>query len=202
MGAGARAPGKPMSTRSQLRFVRRIESNDNPDEEYRQIVQVYRHCDGYPDGVLRDLAQLKRLLDATRSERGPGYAAAQFLLLDKLGTMELYLDDDPDRNIRADDPADLPDPANMEHLDQPMFLLGHGIENPADGIHGDEEYLYVVELPSRTAVDDPGEWSVKVSDHCGFPRWDGPTEEAFDRATWQFHGHLEDALTELVAESA
>jgi hypothetical protein len=116
---------------------------------------VYRHCDGYPDGVLRDLAQLKRLLDATRTERGPGYAAAQFLLLDKLGTMELYLDE-PDRNIRADDPADLPDPANMEHLDQPMFLLGHGIENPADGIHGDEQYLYVVELPSRTAFDESG----------------------------------------------
>ena len=109
-----------MSTRSQLRFVRRIESNDNPDEEHHQIAQVYRHCDGYPDGVLRDLAQLKRLLEATRTERGPGYAAAQFLLLDKLGTMELYLDDDPDRNIRADDPADLPNPANMEHLDQPI----------------------------------------------------------------------------------
>jgi hypothetical protein len=189
-----------MSTRSQLRFVRRIESTDNPDEDHRQIVQVYRHCDGYPDGVLRDLAQLKRLLDATRTERGPGYAAAQFLLLDKLGTMELYLDGEPGRSIRADDPADISNPANMEHLDQPMFLLGHGVENPADGIHGDEEYLYVVELPSRNDFDDPGEWSVKVSDHCGFPRWNGPTEDAFDRATWQFKGPLTVALEELLTE--
>jgi hypothetical protein len=114
--------------------------------------------------------------------------------------MELYLDGEPDRSIRADDPADISNPANMEHLDQPMFLLGHGVENPADGIHGDEEYLYVVELPSRNDFDDPGEWSVKVSDHCGFPRWDGPTEEAFDRATWQFNGPLTVALEELLTE--
>jgi hypothetical protein len=114
--------------------------------------------------------------------------------------MELYLDGDLDRSIRAEEPADLLDPANMEHLDQPLFLLGHGVENPVDGIHGDEEYLYVVELPTQNAFGEPAEWSVKVSDHCGFPRWNGPTEDAFDRATWQFEGSLEDAHEELVAE--
>jgi hypothetical protein len=193
-----------MSTRSQLRFVQRIDADSagGHDEARQRIAQVYRHCDGYPDSVLRDLAQLKQLLDATRTERGPGYAAAQLLLLDKLGTMELYLDDEPDRSIRADAPVDLLDPANMEHLDQPMFLLGHGVENPADGIHGDEEYLYVVELPSHTAFDEPGEWTVKVSEHCGFLRWAGPTEDAFDRATWQFEGTLTVALEELLAEPA
>jgi hypothetical protein len=193
-----------MSTRSQLRFVQRIDADSagGPDDDCQRIAQVYRHCDGYPAGVLRVLAQLKQLLDATRTERGPGYAAAQLLLLDKLGTMELYLDDDPERSIRADVPVDLLDPVNMDHLDQPMFLLGHGVENPADGIHGDEEYLYVVELPMRTAFDESGEWTVKVSEHCGFPRWDGPTEEAFERANWQFHGPLEHALDELVAEPA
>jgi hypothetical protein len=39
-----------------------------------------------------------------------------------------------------------------------------------------------------------------VSDHCGFPRWDGPTEEAFDRATWQFEGPLTVALEELLTD--
>jgi len=191
-----------MSTRSQLRFVQSIDADadDGTSEERRRIAQVYRHCDGYPASVLRDLAQLKQLLDATRTERGPGYAAAQLLLLDTLGTMELYLDDAPDRSIRADDPADLLNPANMEHLDQPLFLLGHGVENPADGIHGDEEYLYVVELPTQNAFDEPGEWFVKVSEHCGFPRWDGPTEDAFNRTTWQFHGPLTEAIDELIAE--
>jgi hypothetical protein len=158
-----------MSTRSQLRFVQRIdaESDGDTDKDHRRIVQVYRHCDGYPGSVLPDLRNLKQLLDTTRTERGPGYAAAQLLLLDKLSTMELYFDNDPDRNIHADEPADLLDPTNMDHIDQPLFLLGHGVENPADGIHGDEEYLYVVDLSTRTAFGERGEWTVKVSEHCG-----------------------------------
>jgi len=88
----------------------------------------------------------------------------------------------------------------MEHLNQPMFLLGHGVENPADGIHGDEEYLYVVELPTRNPFEEPSEWTVKVSGHSAFPRWDGPTEEAFDRASWQFEGPLSAAVDELLAQ--
>jgi len=191
-----------MSTRSQLRFVQRAEQPDETDGGAEHVAQVYRHSDGYPESVLRDLAQLKELLDATRAERGPAYTAATFVFLDKLSTIDLYLDGDPERTIDAAQPADLLEPANMEHLDQPMFLLGHGVENPADGIHGDEEYLYVVELPTRNPFEEPAEWTVKVSGHSAFPRWDGPTEEAFDRASWQFHGPLEHALEEMVAEPA
>ena len=202
MGAGAHAPERSMSTRSQLRFVERVESSDATDAADDRVVQVYRHSDGYPASVLRDLAQLKDLLDATHAERGAGYTAATFLFLDKLSTIGLYLDGEPERTIDAEQPADLLKPSNMEHLDQPLFLLGHGVENPADGIHGDEEYLYVVELPSQNPFDDPTEWTVKVSNHSGFPRWDGPTDEAFERATWQFHGPLTDALKDLVAEPA
>jgi hypothetical protein len=69
-------------------------------------------------------------------------------------------------------------------------------------LHVDEGYLYVVELLTANPFDEPGEWTVKVSGHSAFPRWDGPTEEAFERASWQFHGPLDDALTELVVEPA
>ena len=89
----------------------------------------------------------------------------------------------------------------MEHLDQPMFLLGHGIENHNDGIHVDEEYLYVIELPTSTPVEEPAEWTVQVSAHRGFPRWDGPTDEAFERASWQFEGTLPAAIDEMLAKS-
>ena len=85
-------------------------------------------------------------------------------------------------------------------LPAPLFsieLLG-----PADGIQGDEEYLYVVELPTGNPFDEPAGWSVKVSGHSAFPRWDGPTDDAFERASWQFHGSLENALAELVTEPA
>jgi len=191
-----------MSTRSQLRFVQRADQPDETGGDAARVAQVYRHSDGYPESVLRDLTKLKELLDATSAERGPAYMAATFVFLDKLSTIDLYLDGDPDRTIDAAQPADFLEPTNMEHLDQPLFLLGHGVENPADGIHGDEEYLYVVELPTRNQFDEPAEWTVKVSGHSAFPRWDGPTDEAFERASWQFHGLLEHALEELVAEPA
>ena len=191
-----------MSTRSQLRFVQRVEEPSKPNDDAERVAQVYRHSDGYPGTVLRDLAQLKELLDATRAERGPAYTAATFVFLDKLSTIGLYLDGEPERTIDAAQPADLLEPTNMEHLDQPLFLLGHGVEDPADGIHGDEEYLYVVELPTTNPFEEPSEWTVKVSGHSAFPRWDGPTDEAFEQASWQFHGPLDDALTELVAEPA
>jgi hypothetical protein len=44
-------------------------------------------------------------------------------------TIDLYLDGDPDRTIDAAQPADLLEPSNMESLDQPLFLLGHEVEN-------------------------------------------------------------------------
>ena len=53
---------------------------------------MYRHSDGYPGNVLRDLADPKNLLDATRAERGPAYTAATFVFLDKLSTIDPYLD--------------------------------------------------------------------------------------------------------------
>ena len=83
------------------------------------------------------------------------------MFLDKLSTVGLYLDDDPERTIDAAQPADLLKPSNLEHLDQPLFLLGHGVEDPADGIHGDEEYLYVMELPTENPFDEPTEWTVR-----------------------------------------
>lgn len=187
-----------MSTRSQLRFVHRVEQADKPDDD--RIAQVYRHSDGYPSSVLRDLTQLQDLLAATGTERGPGYTAAAFVFLNKLSTMGLYVDGKPARTIDAAQPADLLDPANMAHLDQPLFLLGHGIENPADGIHGDEEYLYVVELQTQHPHTESSAWTVKVSEHAGFPRWEGPTDEAFERAQWQFQGSLAAAVDELITD--
>ena len=127
---------------------------------------------------------------------------ATFVFLDKLSAVDLYLDRNPKHAIDTAQPADFLEMANMEHLGQPLLLLRQRIKSPADGIHGDEEYLYVVELPTRNPFEEPSEWTVKVSGHSAFPRWDGPTEDAFERASWQFHGPLGHALEGLVAEPA
>ena len=92
--------------------------------------------------------------------------------------------------------------SGLATLTQPHFLLGYGVEDPSTGIHGDEEYLYVVDIPPRSPLDDPEDWTVRVSTHCGFPRWDGPTEDAFERATWAYEGSLSGAIEEFVAKPA
>ncbi|QSG13449.1 Uncharacterized protein HSBGL_4035 (plasmid) [Halapricum desulfuricans] len=59
-------------------------------------------------------------------------------------------------------------------------------------------YLYIVELPARNPFGGLVEWTVKVSGHSIFPLWDSPTDGAFKRASWQFHGSLENALADFV----
>lgn len=54
----------------------------------------------------------------------------------------------------------------------------------------------IVHLPYRELCTCEGDWFVKVSEHDGFPRWDGPTGEAFERAAWQFEGPLSGATEE------
>jgi hypothetical protein len=190
-----------MSTRCQLRFVRTLEAG-RPADPTEPVAQVYTHSDGYPEGVLGRLHQLKQLLEATRSVRGPAYAAAQYVFLEKLTSISLYLDPNrgPERRLDAVSPADVCDPARMHHLSQPLFLLGHGVEDPRAGIHGDEEYLYVVAIPEYTVEQvEPPTWEVAVSEPCGFPRWDANTDAAFSEATWQFEGSLLEGYREFVA---
>jgi hypothetical protein len=73
-----------------------------------------------------------------------------------------------------------------------------GQDGEAAGL--DPAVLHVVELPTENPFDEPTEWTVKVSGRSAFPRWDGPTDEAFERANWQFRGPLEDALRDVVTE--
>jgi hypothetical protein len=148
------------------------------------------------------LEHVQELLHATGTQRDASYAAAQFIFIDKLWNIE--------QNFRRQDGlyGDLPgtvegvlNPESWEDLNQtPSYLLGHGVEDPSCGIHGDEEYLYVVELPSTNRLEDPSNWQVNISEHRGFPRWDEPTEDAFEVADWQYEGSLGEAITKIGVE--
>jgi hypothetical protein len=189
-----------MSTRSQLRFGK-------PDrDDTTDVAQIYKHSDGYPSAVVHLLVELATLLEESETLRGPNYAAAQFLFLDTCSVMPLYLPADDDRcdDSRAMDvttPRETVQPKAMAELDQPLFLLGNAVEDPATGIHGDEEFLYEIDVPEGPSADLV-EWTVRVSTHCGFPRWDGPTAAAFDQATWQFEGSLPEAHDKFVDSDA
>lgn len=166
-----------MSTRSQIRFV---------DE--MQTVQVYRHSDGYPDNVIADLMGLKKYLDKTGTFRGAGYTAAQFIFREKLMlAYQLY----GPNSMREEKIQSIKQLINFEE-NQQMHMLGHAVENPADGIHGDEEYLYIVELERGSSpIDTSSQWNVKVSGHGEFPSRDNTN--AFELSRWQFTGTLEEA---------
>lgn len=176
-----------MSTRCQLRFI---------EKGSDRVAQVYRHSDGYPESVLSLLEHQQELLHATGTLRDASYAASQFTFIDKLWYMERTF-------CRRDDVySDLPDsvagvlePENwQEKRVTPSYLLGHGVEDPSRGIHGDEEYIYVVQLPTRGPFEEPDDWNIKISEHRGFPRWEDDTEQAFEVAEWQFEGTLERAI--------
>jgi hypothetical protein len=66
---------------------------------------------------------------------------------------------------------------------------------------GDEEYLYVIEMPPSNPFDELTEWTVKASERSGPSRWNGVMGEAFERASWQCEESLESALEEILTES-
>lgn len=167
-----------MSTRSQVQFV-----YGDGDDAHR--AQVYRHSDGYPNGhggVIADLQELYEVLTDTGTHRGPDYAAANFIFIQKMRSFARF-----DADLDTEDPIE-----ELRSLNQPRCLFGYGVQATIGAIHGGEEFLYVVNV-----TDD--EWTVKVSGD--FPRWDGAYEagdELFDRANWEFIGSLSDAVAEYV----
>ena len=182
-----------MSTRCQLRFT---------ETDSDRVAQIYRHSDGYPRSVLPLLEILENqqeLLRETGTQRDASYAAAQFILVDKLQYITHTTESKNETYSNWPDTIDsVLDPEAWNQVDAtPTYLLGHGVEDPSCGIHGDEEYLYVIELPARNPFENPANWKIKISEHCGFPRWDGPTEDAFDVADWQFEGTLSEAIAEV-----
>jgi len=177
-----------MSTRCQLRFT---------EKGSDRVAQIYRHSDGYPEGILPDLKHLQELLHATGTQHDASYTAAQFLLADKLrGIERLFRSQDGQHEAYPASVIQLLDVEAWQEIStSPNYLLGHGVENPSCGIHGDEEYIYVIELPLRESVTEPTDWKVKVSEHCGFPRWDDEgIKQAFDVADWQFEGTIGEAV--------
>ncbi len=117
-----------MSTRCQIQFI-----------EGKDKTQVYKHSDGYPDGILPLLKELKDELDKTRMYRGVDYLASQFIFFDKVSTYNAYRDDE-----------------SMN--DRGYHFLGHGVEKPNGKIHGDEEYLYRVHISNNGAT-----WNVRIA---------------------------------------
>jgi len=118
-----------MSTRCQIAFYEADEKDLNKFESL-----IYRHCDGYPKGVLPDITPF---LNWFLKVRGwdPEYIAARLLQ---------YLCDNSDKNserVYAE--------MRMENPEKGFTgLTGHGI---CRGFHSDIEYFYAI-YPDKIKV--------------------------------------------------
>ena len=126
----------------------------------------------------------------TESFRGASYLAAQFIFFDKLHALKDYAHLRKKGSLKV---------AIKSKDKQPYYLLGHGVEDPRRGIHGDEDYLYIVEVGTGTIGEKEKDWLVKVSGCGSFPTWDDKNKDkAFELAEWEFEGTLEKAYKKYV----
>lgn len=180
-------------------------------KDQQSIVQLYVHSDGYPSSIVRDLKQLKDLNKKMQTQRGASYTLAQFILLQKLRMMRLNIENTEEdvaeykekNTFVPDEPTDLLDLENFKELGQPMFMFGHGVENPEDGLHGDEEYVYLVDITPQHKKYEKDEWKIKVSEHGGNPSWDELDElvgDPFHHTDWEFEGKLDNAFDKYVED--
>lgn len=173
-----------MSTRTQIRFE---------DETQSKAVQIYQHADGFPDDVIYDLKALQVLQRDTDTQRGATYTAANYLFQQKLRLLQLDFSFDEEeteqkynRKTYLEDPNQVFKLCDLNHRRQSQALMGYGVENPEDGIHGDENYLYKVILP---------DWKVKVATDLSMAiQRDDEQYHPFEQVEWEFEGHIDEAV--------
>jgi len=141
-----------MSTRSQIRFMK----------NKKNVVQIYRHSDGYPKAVIPDLYDFFIwYYSEPNSRKGeyPDYVAASFIYYEK---------------------------KKLSNYDEGYEKIGYGVENVGK-IHGDEEYLYEVDL---TDAKEPEEVKIRYSDSF----------ESFENAKWHHWTTLGKFMAKLSTE--
>jgi len=162
-----------MSTRAQVRFI----------DQSGNASQVYQHKDGYPECTIPNLWQLFRVMGETRTLRGAGYTAANFVFFGKLRSMKMYYNGSwGDSRSEGEVTQPYRDPGEFVAFDSPQFLLGYGIEEVGSW-HGDEEWLYEVVIGERS--DDAVNIRIASARHIpdsGAADWcfEGTLSEAYD----------------------
>lgn len=120
-----------MSTRCRIDFVEKWTDNKGKAHEHRR--SIYRHSDGYPDGVLPDL---KEFITWNRGRNGDlEYMTANFIYWSKR-KMEEWLS--RENNFKWDSEETQSDGNSW-------MKIGFGVCDPKCW-HGDLEYYYEVSL--------------------------------------------------------
>lgn len=128
---------KKMSTRSQIEF-KTIFKDEKTKKEFVERRTIYKHSDGYPEGVIPDLKDFLKWNNGRNDD--VEYTTANFIYWSKRKHEEEYFNINwrtkkiENKNLKWSDNQ----PTNCSTLH-----IGFGIcEN--DGFHGDIEYFYEV----------------------------------------------------------
>lgn len=116
-----------MSTRCQIGFYEREEQDLN-----KPTVLLYKHSDGYPEGVMPFIVKFLRKDGAIGRRTDIEYLSAWFMY---------FLIKENVKEMR---------PFAEKYNKDPEDFLGHGI---SDGFHGDIEYFYAV-YPEKVLICD------------------------------------------------
>ena len=103
--------------------------------QYEGQIILYRHCDGYPEGVAPTLDRFCEWVKQGKIRQSAGQSAGWLILL---GIQE-YASDAPYVELM-----------DLEPETGGMMGWKIGSYEPTDGIHGDIDYIHVVDLMSAT----------------------------------------------------
>lgn len=203
-----------MSTRTQIRFVDDAgtaqvyrHSDGYPSSIIPSLARLYRtqretrmergaHYTaanyiffGKLQSMRLQMPKREFLYAATRDEENMDDEQIFRLVQTELDGFEDAAKEDRPSVLPALFPSDLLDHDTHRQTPGPTHLLGYGVEDPADGIHGDENYIYKVRTDSKGRGSG---WSVKFT---AIGR-DDPYDDPFNRSDWDFVGPLEEAVEE------
>ena len=139
-----------MSTRCQIEFktVYKVKQKNGKMKEQEESILLYRHLDGYPEGVVPDLKEFLKWNGGRNSDLE--FMTANFIYWSKRHFEENYYHekyggglDDKGKPKKWSDPQDF----------NSMLLLGFGICEK-DCFHGDIEYFYEVIVRLDSGVID------------------------------------------------
>lgn len=110
----------------------------------------YRHSDGYPKGVMPTLEKFIKWVKKGKIRDNVGQAAGWLIVIGAIEYASI-----PEHSINDDGYAEYGD---ISSLKDPSYWKAGSYE-PTDGIHGDIEHLYVIDLEKKTIEEIPSsEW--------------------------------------------
>lgn len=150
-----------MSTRANIVIKESYSYNDAKGKETNQLF-FYRHSDGYPEGTMPTLSLFMKWLKSGKIRTDLQQASGWLILLGAMeyNTIPEFLTEKPvfEGGKRYGDVETIKEPKDWKC----------GSYEPTTGIHGDIEFLYVIELDKKTITcydswnEETGEGKHKV----------------------------------------